>query len=167
MKKLLNPFIGAIDYNCFGCAPDNKAGLKMEFYEDGKDIVSVWTPDDHFQGYNYILHGGIRASLIDELAAWVVFIKLKTSGYTVSLNVNFKQPAYTDKGEITLRGRIKEMKSNIAVIEVELYDHQKKLVTTGIAEYFTIPEKIAKGRMMYPGIEAFYGKDPETAEAKG
>lgn len=26
-------------YNCFGCAPNNEAGVKMEFYEDGDEVI--------------------------------------------------------------------------------------------------------------------------------
>jgi uncharacterized protein (TIGR00369 family) len=159
MKKLLNPFIGMKDYCCFGCAPDNENGLKMEFYEDGDEVVSIWDAPDNFQGYNYILHGGVRASLIDELAAWVVFIKLKTAGYTTRLEVKYTGPAYTNRGKLTLRGRIAEMKKNIAVVDVDLLDPEGKIVTSGTAEYFTIPEKIARKKMMYPGLEAFYDKE--------
>ncbi|MBI9106274.1 MAG: PaaI family thioesterase [Spirochaetales bacterium] len=160
MKKLRNPFVGVKDYCCFGCAPDNQNGLRMEFYEDGDDIVSIWDPEDHFQGYNYVLHGGVRASLIDELAAWVVFLKLKTAGYTTKLEVKYIQPAFTNRGKLTLRGRIAEIKKNIAVVDVELIDPDGKLVTSGVVEYFTIPEKIARKKMMYPGLEAFY-EEPE------
>jgi len=159
MKKLCNPFIGAKDYCCFGCAPDNENGLKMEFYEDGDEVVSIWDAPDYFQGYNYILHGGVRASLIDELAAWVVFIKLKTAGYTTRLDVKYTGPVYTNRGKISLRGRIAEMKKNIAVVDVDLFDQDGKIVTSGTAEYFTIPEKIALKKMMYPGLEAFYKQE--------
>ncbi|HAK45212.1 MAG TPA: thioesterase [Spirochaeta sp.] len=156
MKKLNNPFIGGKDYCCFGCAPHNESGLKMEFYEDGDEVVSLWDAPDHFQGYNYILHGGVRATLIDELAAWVVFIKLKTAGYTTKLEVNYSGPVYTNRGKITLRGRLREMKKNIAVVDVDIYDEKDKIVTSGTAEYFTIPERIAVKKMMYPGYENFY-----------
>ncbi len=156
MTKLINPFVGIEDYNCFGCAPQNKNGLQMEFYEDGDEVVSLWDAPDHFQGYNYILHGGVRATLIDELAAWVVFIKLKTAGYTTKLEVNYSGAVYTNRGQISLRGRLREMRKNIAVVDVDLYDENGAAVTSGTAEYFTIPEKIARKKMMYPGIEAFY-----------
>lgn len=156
MKKLNNPFVGIKDYNCFGCAPDNEHGLRMEFFEDGDELVSLWEAPDHFQGYNYILHGGVRASLIDELAAWVVFIKLKTAGYTTALEVKYSGPVYTNRGKIEMRGRLKEMKKNIAVVEVDIFDEKGEVVTTGVAEYFTIPEKIASKKMMYPGIGSFY-----------
>ena len=40
MKKIINPWKGMDGYYCFGCAPNNEAGVKMEFYEDGDDIGS-------------------------------------------------------------------------------------------------------------------------------
>jgi hypothetical protein len=51
------------------------------------------------------------------------------------------------------------MKKNIAVVDVDLLDPEGKIVTSGTAEYFTIPEKIARKKMMYPGLEAFYDKE--------
>ena len=44
MKKIINPWKGLEGYNCFGCAPNNEAGVKMEFYEDGDEVVSIWKP---------------------------------------------------------------------------------------------------------------------------
>ena len=29
MKKIINPWKGMEGYNCFGCAPNNEAGVKM------------------------------------------------------------------------------------------------------------------------------------------
>ena len=46
-------------YNCFGCAPNNEAGVKMEFYEDGDEVISIWKPQPQFQGWIDTLHGGI------------------------------------------------------------------------------------------------------------
>ena len=51
MKKLINPWVGLEGYQCFGCAPNNKMGLQMEFYEDGEDIVAHWTPKEYHQGW--------------------------------------------------------------------------------------------------------------------
>ncbi len=39
MKKIINPWKGMEGYNCFGCAPNNEAGVKMEFYEDGDEVI--------------------------------------------------------------------------------------------------------------------------------
>jgi len=94
MRKISNPFTGLDGYNCFGCSPDNISGLHMTFYEDDEELVSVWDPKDHFHGYLNILHGGIQATLMDEISSWVVYIKLRTAGFTSKLNVRGLTSAY-------------------------------------------------------------------------
>ena len=49
MKKIINPWKGLEGYNCFGCAPNNEAGVKMEFYEDGDEVVSIWKPRPEYK----------------------------------------------------------------------------------------------------------------------
>jgi len=130
----------------------------MEFYEEGDEIISIWKGDKKFTGYNDILHGGIQATLMDEIASWVVFIKLKTGGFTVNLNVDYKNQVQITKGDITLKASLKEMKKNIAHIAVSLYDGEGKCGSEAIAQYFTLPEKIARKKMLYPGLDSFFEK---------
>ena len=65
MKKIINPWKGMEGYNCFGCAPNNEAGVKMEFYEDNDEVISIWRPRPEYQGWIDTLHGGIQAVLLD------------------------------------------------------------------------------------------------------
>ena len=67
MEHLKNPYVGLEGYNCFGCAPHNPIGLHMEFYEDGDDVVVKWQPHDNVQGWVDTLHGGVQATLADEI----------------------------------------------------------------------------------------------------
>ena len=87
MKKIINPWKGLEGYNCFGCAPNNEAGVRMEFYEDGDEIVSIWKPRPEYQGWIDTLHGGIQAVLLDEICAWVVLRKLQTTGVTSKMKL--------------------------------------------------------------------------------
>lgn len=123
MKKIINPWVDLIDegYNCFACAPNNPYGLKMEFWEDGDDIVSYWTPGDNYQGWLKTLHGGIQATLIDEMGGWVVARKLQTSGMTTNLNVRYRRPISTGENvTIEARARIREQKKMFVTIDVTL-----------------------------------------------
>ena len=120
MKKIINPWIDLTDkgYNCFACAPSNPYGLKMEFYEDGDDIVSIWTPGCNYQGWLNTLHGGIQATLLDELGGWIIARKFQTSGMTTNLNVKYKKPIPTGEGvTIKIRARVKETKRNFVFID--------------------------------------------------
>ena len=72
-KKLYNAYEQHEGYNCFGCASGNEHGLRCEFYEEGEYITCHWMPRPEFQGFFHVLHGGIQATLMDEIACWNVF----------------------------------------------------------------------------------------------
>lgn len=123
MKKVRNPFLGLSDkgYFCFACCPDNPKGLKMEFHEDGDELVCIWNPQDEYQGWLKTLHGGIQATLMDELGGWVVSRKLQVAGMTTELTMKYRRPVPTGAGvRIELRGHLKEVKRNFAFIEATL-----------------------------------------------
>ena len=123
MKKIKNPYLGLEEqgYNCFACCPQNPYGLKMEVFEDGEDVVCVWNSGDNYQGWLKTLHGGIQATLMDELGGWVVNRKLQTAGMTTQLTMKYRHPVPTGEDvKIEIRGRIREMKRNFAFIDAEL-----------------------------------------------
>jgi len=156
MIKLKNPYAGLPGYFCFGCSPRNEAGLRMEFFEEGDEVVSAWEPDARFQGFHDILHGGIQSTMIDEIASWLVFVKLDTAGVTYRLNVRYRAPVSLSKGIITLRARLKEQRRNIATIQVDLYDGEGNRCSEGEADYFTLPGERAREEFHFPGKQSFY-----------
>lgn len=158
MRKILNPYMNTDGFNCFGCSPGNSLGLAMEFFEDGGEIVSIWKPKDLFAGVRGVLHGGIQAALHDEIACWVVFVILKTAGFTSDLQVKYLNPVYIKNGSLTLRSRLSRMDGNIAHMHTTLTDGNGTLCSESDAAYYTVPPHIAKRKFSYPGIEAFYEK---------
>lgn len=159
MVKIKNPFIDSDsrhDYNCFGCSPFNEIGLQLEFWEEGEQLMAKWQPRKSLEGWMDVLHGGIQASLLDELAGWIVLIKMKTSGVTSELNVKYLKPVYISRGEITVTGKIISVKGNLATMAIELFDGEGQKCAVAEAVYFCFPEKIARAKYHYPGHEAFY-----------
>lgn len=154
-RRIRNPF-DADQNMCFGCGPKNPAGLKLTFEEDGEMLQARWEPDPNFQGYIDVLHGGIIATLLDEVGAWCIYIKAGTSGVTSSLKVRYLKPVHISKGMITVEARLIQKKEKNALIVAELYDGDGKLCAEGDLDYFIYPENIARGRYHYPGKEAFY-----------
>lgn len=143
MKKIKNPWVHKEGYWCFGCSPEDPFGVKMEFYEDGDEIVSFWHPSAYYQGWIDTLHGGIASTLLDEIAGWVVTRKLQTTGVTSRLNVRFLKPVSTTETVITLRARLVEMKRNLAFIEARIINAEGEVCTTAQAVYFTFSQQKA------------------------
>ena len=155
MKKIINPWLGLTDkgYNCFACAPTNPCGLKMEFYEDGDDIVSIWTPGDNYQGWLDTLHGGIQATLLDEIGGWIIARKFQTSGMTTNLNIKYKKPIPTGKEiKIEIRGRVKEVKRMFVFIEAEIR-YEGEVRSSAEMTYYTFPKDIAEKDFLFSGCE--------------
>ena len=160
MIKIKNPWKenpeNRHDYNCFGCSPFNEIGLHLEFWEDGEDLIAKWQPRKSLEGWMGVLHGGIQATLLDEMGGWLVMIKLKTAGVTSGMNVKYLRPVKVSKGELTIKGRLVDFNGKIAKLVCSLIDSEGNECAKADLDYFCFPEKIAKARYHYPGIEAFY-----------
>jgi acyl-coenzyme A thioesterase PaaI-like protein len=54
---------------CFICGLENPVGLKLRIFEVEPGVVeTIYTAPDHFQSYPGILHGGIIATIVDEVS---------------------------------------------------------------------------------------------------
>ncbi len=55
--------------HCFVCGRENPYGLKLNFYEPspGEVVVDITIPEN-YQGYPGVVHGGIVAAMLDEVA---------------------------------------------------------------------------------------------------
>ena len=84
---------------CFVCGRESTVGLHVQFYEDHKNqqIVAPLLLPERYQGYPGITHGGIVASILDEISGRAVMM---TSGdqpfwVTVKLEIRYRKPTPT------------------------------------------------------------------------
>ena len=135
MKKIINPWKGMEGYNCFGCAPNNEAGVKMEFYEDNDEVISIWRPRPEYQGWIDILR------------------KLQTTGVTSKMETRYRKSISTNDSHVVLKAHIKEVKRNIVIIEARLYNKDEELCTEALCTYFTFPKEKAREEMHFLSCE--------------
>jgi uncharacterized protein (TIGR00369 family) len=128
----------------------------MEFIEDGDEVISRWQPSEHFQGFHNVLHGGVQATLMDEIASWIIQVKLKTSGVTSSMESKFLKPVHTNQGKITIKAHILSKEGNLVHVNTTIYNPDGRLCTEGRVTYFVFPERLARRRLNYPGYDSFF-----------
>lgn len=156
MKKLNNPFLKNKQYNCFGCAPANDAGLKLQFMYKDENVIAEWSPSKQFAGYNDVLHGGIQAALADETAAWLVMVVLGTSGMTNELKVKYHKPLFVTADKITIKAELESQSKKNANVKVSLINESGQLCSEAFVSFTVFPEMIARKKFMFPGKEAFF-----------
>ena len=153
MKKITNPWTVLDDYNCFACSPNNPAGIQMEFYEDGDEVVSTWQPTKNYEGFTNVLHGGIQATLLDEMGAWIVARKLQTIGVTSRLNIRYHKAVDIRQTHITIRAKITEVKRNLAFIEAKIYNVENEVCASAEMCYFCTPKEQAAHEFHFTGCK--------------
>ena len=153
MKKIKNPWLHKPGYNCIGCSPDNPMGLHLDFWEDGENVVSRWTPTADYQGWIDTLHGGVQSLLLDEVAGWVVTRKLQTTGVTSKMEVQYVKPISTYDSLLTIRARISRQMRNVAFIEGEIYNAHGEVCTKATLTYFCASRQKAEETMGFCGCD--------------
>lgn len=106
------------DRYCFACGALNPVGLHMEvsFLED--KATSKLALRREFQGWNDIVHGGIVATILDEIMAHAVMHYVGNS-VTTSLQITYRAPLRVGQ-EIHAVGYVAEQKSRGAVAKGEI-----------------------------------------------
>jgi len=82
------------DGRCFVCGRDNAGGLRLEFSysQDGLSAETTFVPQEQYQGWQGITHGGIIITVLDEVMAKAAVHK----GYAVvtgEITAKLKNPA--------------------------------------------------------------------------
>jgi uncharacterized protein (TIGR00369 family) len=87
---------GSVDFeiaahHCFACGELNERGLRLQLHlSDGR----CWTElalGSEFEGWEGIVHGGILATILDEVMAWSL-VAQDAWGVTARLTTDFRRP---------------------------------------------------------------------------
>ena len=62
-------------YSCFVCGESNAAGLKLRFETDGRIVRTRFHPRPEHAGFKGVVHGGIIATVLDEVMVWACAVQ--------------------------------------------------------------------------------------------
>jgi uncharacterized protein (TIGR00369 family) len=111
-----------VPHNCFACGTLNRHGLGLLLHVEPRRSWTDLTLDERFEGWTGIAHGGIIATILDEVMAWAL-VGEDNWGVTARLSVDFRRPVAVGSrvradGEIsTSRRRIVETTAKLVKVE--------------------------------------------------
>lgn len=109
---------------CYICGMENPAGLAAQFYsmEDGS-VVTLFRFREEHQSFPGRVHGGLAASMLDELGLRAIWAKSSEDvfGVTMSMEVKYRKPVPYGE-ELAGRGIVVRETPKFAVIRSELLD---------------------------------------------
>jgi uncharacterized protein (TIGR00369 family) len=80
------------DHNCFACGGTNPIGMHLEIELGDGTATTTWTPGEHFVGWENKVHGGLLATLLDEVMAWAPS-SFDSWAVTAEMRIRYRSPA--------------------------------------------------------------------------
>lgn len=115
-----------MDQSCFACGPQNKNGLHLRILQDQNGVHATIDPPQWAQGYKDTVHGGIIATILDELAVWAAFKKGYTS-VTAQLSMRIKNAMKTDQTYVA-DAKVLNIKHRLIEAESRILDKDENLI---------------------------------------
>jgi len=135
---------------CFACGLQNPFGLQLTFFDNGLDEVRCeYTVPERFQGYPGIAHGGIVASILDEVLGRVSMIGDPMHFMmTATMELKYRQPVPLHT-PLTIFARKTKDRGRIAKAEGAVYlpdgsiAVEATMTLVDLPPQFTINEDVA------------------------
>ena len=126
-------------HNCFACGTLNDHGLHLELHVDGERCWTDLAIPGRFQGWDEIAHGGIVATILDEVMAWSL-VDHDNWGLTARLTVDFKRPVPLGR-TIHAEGWVTDVRRRLITTAGQIVDQATgELLATADATYVAAPE---------------------------
>ncbi len=144
--------------HCFICGLENSIGLKLKFYETAPGEVAVeHIVPEEYQGYPGVVHGGIVAAMLDEVAG-----RTQMNGYpprfmfTARLDIRYRQNVPTGQ-PLRMVGRSGKVRKRTATASAQIFGPDGTLLAEAEALLVNVPDDVvdavdleALGWKVYP-----------------
>jgi uncharacterized protein (TIGR00369 family) len=123
---------------CFVCGRDNPIGLHLQFYIDGRQVRTTFTPLPEHQGWPGILHGGITSTILDETIGRTCFL-VDMWAVTARFQVRYLQPIPIGQ-PLTVTAEIVHQRSRALDAHGEIRLADGSLAAEADGTYIRIPD---------------------------
>ena len=131
MEKIIN--------RCFACSKINPIGLKLDFSFHDDEARTKWIPKEEYQGWPGVLHGGITATILDEVMAYAI-VHQGIMAATVEMSVKYCKKIPIGE-EILARAWIEKGTKKIFYVRAHIQNKNKEVLAEGSGKYFKMNDK--------------------------
>ncbi|HSK92693.1 MAG TPA: PaaI family thioesterase [Candidatus Angelobacter sp.] len=121
------------DHHCFACGTTNPIGMGLHIEFGEGTARAAWTVGDDYVGWSDKAHGGIIATLLDEVMAWAPS-SFDSWAVTAEMTIRYRSPASPGE-ELVATGEVVERRRRIYQVRGEVRASDGRLVAEGSGRY--------------------------------
>jgi len=151
---------------CFVCGESNRKGLNLRFETDGRVVCNRFVPQPEHVGFKHAMHGGLVATLLDEMMVWACAVRTKRFAYCAELTVRYVNPVPPNQATLAIAQLVADRRGRLFEAKAELRDERGTLLASASGKYLPVDAKEAAAMAgdMLGDPESVLG--PRASEAK-
>ena len=124
---------------CFACGSENPGGLHLsDFHFEDDSYICTFTPRRQHQGWVGVTHGGIVATLLDEIMTRMLGAR-QANAATAELQIRYHQPLPIGQ-KVIIRGWIADTRRRLFHTRAELRLPDDTLIASAQAKFLAPSE---------------------------
>lgn len=125
-------------HSCFVCGESNPIGLNLRFETDGRIVRTRFTPRKEHIGFKQVVHGGLTATVLDEIMVWACVTQTKRFAYCAEMTVRFQNPLRPGEETLAIAELVANRRDRIFEVKSELKDSAGKIFATATGKYIPV-----------------------------
>lgn len=127
--------------SCFVCGESNPIGLKLRFETDGRIVRARFVPRTEHIGFKQVIHGGLLATLLDEIMVWACAVQAKRFAFCAELNLRYLSPARPGEPILATGELVVNRRDRLFEAKADLQDSSGRLLSTATGKYLPLKQE--------------------------
>lgn len=131
--------------SCFVCGESNAKGLHLRSETDGKTVRVLFTFGPEHVGFKQTVHGGLTATLLDEIMTWSCAVGARRFAYCAELSVRYLRPVRPGEPLVGTAELVANRRGRVFEAKGEIRDKAGTPLATATGKYLPLTPSDATG----------------------
>jgi uncharacterized protein (TIGR00369 family) len=143
---------------CLVCGPGNPKGLRLQLFVDPETgiVETRFTTKIEHIGFEGVAHGGVIATVLDEVMVWAASWAGKRFCLCGEMNVRYRHRAEVGQ-PLICTARVQSLRSKLIATAAEAADESGRIIATATGKYVPLSDEVNREFMQT------FLDDPATA----
>jgi len=124
--------------SCFVCGVANPLGLNLGCTTDGQTVTVRCCFRPEHVGFARTVHGGLIATVLDEVMVWVCGVRTGRFAFSAELSVRFVQPVRPGEELVAVGELVSNRRNKLFETKAELRDQGQRIRASATGKYLPV-----------------------------